>query len=58
MIQSKIKEFNLDACPDLLDSNAKQPVPSYEDLTTGEIRVMSKNLRSHKQILALMLQRC
>lgn len=58
MIQSKVKEFHMDACPGLLDSNDKQPVPSYEDRTTSEIRVTSKNLRNHKQILALMLQRC
>ena len=28
MIQSKVKEFPLDACPGLLDSNAK-PVANY-----------------------------
>jgi hypothetical protein len=58
MIQSKVKEFHLDACPGLLDSNDKPPIASYQDHTTVEIRITSKNLRSHKQILALMLQRC
>ena len=58
MIQSKVKEFHLDGCPGLIDSKDKPPAASYEDRTTGEIRVTSKNLRSHKQILALMLQRC